>query len=76
MKPDNLRGLQDLIPFLNYLDKNNVYYRLSHDRDDSIMVETTLLGIRLEIDFMDDTSNTACFRVTKACLTMCLHCSP
>lgn len=54
MKLSSLGGIKDLIPFLNYLDQNRIYYRLSHDRDDSIMVEITLLGKRVEVDFMED----------------------
>jgi hypothetical protein len=54
MKLGSLHGIKDLIPFLNYLDQNKVSYWLSHDRDDSIMVEITLLGKRIEVDFMED----------------------
>lgn len=54
MKLISLRGIKDLIPFLNYLDGNKVPYWLSHDRNDSIMVEITLLGKRLEVDFMEN----------------------
>jgi len=54
MKMDRLRGIKDLIRFLNYLDHNKISYWLSHDRSDSIMVEITLLGKRLEVDFFED----------------------
>ena len=49
-----LEGLKDLIPFLNFLKKNSVWYSLHHFRDDSILVMLTLLGERIEIDFFED----------------------
>lgn len=48
------RGIKDLIPFLNFLDREKIYYRLDHLRDDSIMVSFTLVGMRVELDFFDD----------------------
>ena len=49
-----LRGLSDLIPFLNFLDEKGVWYALHHNRFDSIMVTMTLYGERIEIDFFAD----------------------
>jgi len=48
------RGMKDLLPFLNYLDKEGIYYRLDHLREDSLMVSFTLVGMRVELDFFDD----------------------
>lgn len=49
-----LQGIRDIIPFLNYLDREGIHYRLDHLRDDSIMVSFTLVGMRVELDFFDD----------------------
>lgn len=49
-----LNGIKDLLSFLNDLDKQSIYYRLDHLRDDSIMVSFTLVGLRIELDFFDD----------------------
>lgn len=49
-----LDGIKDLIPFLSFLDKRKIFYWLSHDRPESIMVEITRVGKRIEVDFFDD----------------------
>ena len=49
-----LEGLKDLLPFLNFLKKNGVWYSLNHFRDDSILVMLTLVSERIEIDFFID----------------------
>ncbi len=49
-----LSGIKDLIPFLNYLDRQRIFYRLDHVRNDTIMVSFTLVGARIELDFFDD----------------------
>ena len=51
---ENLRGLNDLLPFLNFLKRKRVSYRLDHERFDALMVSVTLLGERFEIDFFED----------------------
>lgn len=50
----NLRGLRDLLPFLNYLNEARVWHRLEHLRDDAIMVSVHMVGTRLEVEFFDD----------------------
>lgn len=54
MTMPQLDGIKDLIPFLNFLDKRKIFYWLSHDRPESIMVEITRVGKRIEVDFFDD----------------------
>jgi hypothetical protein len=55
MKPfPTLRGIQDLITFLNWLDGNNISYDIKHERDDTIMVVVTVVTARIEVDFFDD----------------------
>ena len=49
-----LEGLKDLIPFLNFLKMNGVWYALHHLRDDCVLVMLTLLGERIEIEFFMD----------------------
>jgi hypothetical protein len=49
-----LSGMNDLLPFLNYLDKLHIKYRIEHMRPDSLMVTYTLLGARVELDFFED----------------------
>lgn len=51
---NNLRGLKDLLPFLNFLKEKGVWYIIQHLRHDAIMVTITLLGERVEIEFFDD----------------------
>ncbi|HEX2137130.1 MAG TPA: hypothetical protein VHG30_14715 [Microvirga sp.] len=49
-----LRGLQDLLPFLNVLRREKISYQLDCIRDDAIMVTLTVVGARIEVDFFDD----------------------
>ena len=51
---ETLRGLVDLLPFLNFLKEKGVGYVIEHIRDDAIMVTITVVGERIEIDFFDD----------------------
>jgi hypothetical protein len=48
-----LRGLPDLLAFLNFLRAKGVWYIVQHLRDDAIMVSITLLGERIEIEFFE-----------------------
>ncbi|KFG68933.1 hypothetical protein [Microvirga sp. BSC39] len=61
-----LNGIHDLIPFLNHLDRESIYYRLDHLRDDSIMVSFTLVGVRVELDFFSDHVEFSYFQGTEA----------
>ena len=49
-----MRGIQDLLSFLQFLRKEKIHYRLDCVRDDAVMVTMTLVGARVEIDFFDD----------------------
>ena len=49
-----LRGLEDLLAFLNVLRKEKISYQLDCVRDDAIMVTLTVVGARIEVDFFDD----------------------
>ncbi|MEJ8545978.1 hypothetical protein [Brevibacillus borstelensis] len=40
--------------FLNKLQENHIFYRLSKVRKESIMVEVAVPGQRWEIEFMED----------------------
>jgi len=49
-----LRGLSDILAFLNLLDQRHILYRIDHRRPDSIMVSYTHVGVRVELDFFSD----------------------
>jgi len=49
-----LTGIRDLLPFLNHLKNSSIFFRLEHQRPDSVMVCLTLVGKRIEVDFFDD----------------------
>jgi len=49
-----LNGLQDLLPFMNFLRKEKIWYRMDCLRDDAIMVTLTVVGARIEVEFFDD----------------------
>ncbi len=48
--------LKDLNNFLNTLEDNKIFYRLSKIRRESVMVEVAVPGQRWEIEFMDNGS--------------------
>lgn len=39
-----IRGIDDLLVFLNHLKANHVSYRIARHRDDTIVVTSTLVG--------------------------------
>lgn len=47
-------NLKEFIHFLNKLEDNNIFYKLSKVRNDSIMVEVAVPAQRWEIEFMED----------------------
>ena len=49
-----LRGLQDLLPFLNLLRDEKISYRLDCMRDSAVMVTLTVVGARIEVELFDD----------------------
>jgi hypothetical protein len=46
----------NLLSFLNDLREAKIHYRLSHHRDEAIMVEIAVPGERWEVEFMEDGS--------------------
>ena len=46
----------NLLSFLNDLRDAKIDYRLSHQREDAIMVEIAVPGERWEVEFLDDGS--------------------
>ncbi|WP_410982893.1 hypothetical protein [Bacillus cereus] len=46
--------LKEFIHFLNRLEDNHIFYKLSKVRRESIMVEVAVPGQRWEIEFMED----------------------
>ena len=49
-----MAGLRELITFLNKLEDNNIFYKLSKVRNEAIMVEVAIPGQRWEIEFLED----------------------
>lgn len=49
-----VKSLDDLLPFLNYLRGRGIKFTLSQPRDDSIMAAFTLVGARIEAEFLPD----------------------
>jgi hypothetical protein len=48
------RDIRDIFRFLNELRALSIKFRLRSSRDDSISVDFTLVGCRVEVDFFDD----------------------
>jgi hypothetical protein len=48
------RGIIDLIPFLSALRDKKIWFEITQDRPDSVMVTFTLVGCRVEVDFFQD----------------------
>ncbi|WP_156029150.1 hypothetical protein [Bacillus gaemokensis] len=46
--------LKEFIHFLNKLEDNHIFYKLSRARSESVMVEVTVPGQRWEIEFFGD----------------------
>jgi hypothetical protein len=51
---NTLQGIRDLVPFLNFLKENKVWFHLEHVNHEALMVTITLVGERIEIEFFDD----------------------
>jgi len=49
-----MKGLEGLLSFLEFLVEKNISYSISHQREDSVMVSFTLVGVRVEVDFFVD----------------------
>ena len=51
---DTLNGIRDLVPFLNFLKENKVWFHLEQVSHEALMVTITLVGERIEVEFSDD----------------------
>ena len=51
---DTLNGIRDLVPFLNFLKENKVWFHLEQVSHEALMVTITLVGERIEVEFFDD----------------------
>jgi predicted MarR family transcription regulator len=49
-----IKNINDLLPFLDWLDAINVYYRLEKLRDGAIIIKITLSGRRIELEVFAD----------------------
>ncbi|KAF0231671.1 MAG: hypothetical protein FD175_579 [Beijerinckiaceae bacterium] len=48
------RNILDILAFLESLRETNIHFSLRSSRDDSISVDFTLVGCRVEVDFFED----------------------
>ena len=46
--------MQILIEFLNKLERNKIFYKLSKMRRESLLIEVSVPGQKWEIEFMED----------------------
>ncbi len=46
--------MEKLLGFLSELEERNIFYRLSHVREETIMVEIAVPGERWEVEFFAD----------------------
>ena len=63
-----LDGMQRLLDFLEYLNNNNIWFRLEQTVPDAIMVTLTLVGARVEVSFFVDHIEYSIFRGTEEIL--------
>ncbi|MCA3657871.1 MAG: hypothetical protein IOB85_06425 [Methylobacterium sp.] len=48
------KNIKDIFMFLEQLRLTNIHFSLRSSTDDSISVDFTLVGCRVEVDFFDD----------------------
>jgi hypothetical protein len=51
---NTLNGIRDLVPFLNFLKENKVWFHLEQISHEALMVTISLVGERIEVEFFDD----------------------
>ena len=49
-----MKGLEGMLEFLSFLRSKKISYKIEQQRDDSLMITFTLVGVRVEIDFFVD----------------------
>jgi len=58
----NKDGLQRVLDFLDALDDAGVHYQIDQVRPDALLVFFTLVGVRVEVDFLVDRMTYRCFK--------------
>jgi hypothetical protein len=48
------RDILDIFKFLEHLRAAGIHFKLRSSRDDSVSVDFTLVGCRVEVDFFED----------------------
>jgi hypothetical protein len=61
-----VRGLEDMLEFLDLLRSKKITFRIEQQRDDSLMVSFTLVGVRVEVDFFEDHFEFSYFKGSEA----------
>lgn len=56
-----IRGIVDLLPFLNFLYDRGCRYDLLHSHPDSVKATVHLAENKIEVDFFDDHVDFSCF---------------
>jgi hypothetical protein len=52
--------MNSLFDILDRLDTENIYYTLSRNRPDTVLISVTLVGMRIEIDVFRDAHVEVC----------------
>jgi hypothetical protein len=55
-----------MLKFLTFLRSKKITFRIEQDREDSIMVTFTLVGVRVEVDFFTDHLEYSYFKGSEA----------
>ena len=61
-----MKGLEGMLEFLTFLRSKKITFRIEQDREDSIMVTFTLVGVRVEVDFFADHFEFSYFKGSEA----------
>jgi hypothetical protein len=61
-----MNGLEGLLEFLDFLRSKKITFRIEQQRDDSVMVSFTLVGVRVEVDFFQDHFEFSYFKGSEA----------
>jgi hypothetical protein len=51
-----MNGMTKLLEFLCRLEKNKIYYRIEHNRDEAIMIIVDVPGQKWEVEFFADST--------------------
>lgn len=64
-----MKGLEGMLEFLEFLRSKKITFRIEQQREDSVMVTFTLVGVRVEVDFFVDHFEFSYFRGSEAVIS-------